>query len=213
MVVLDDVVWVSDPERGWRLISVEQRPGSLGLHNQVAVDDALGLSGILNEDSVTHVVVCDVLDDVEVVHTVNGDGSVVSLMNGVTLDEGLGDVTNHVEMDGVATEFEGLAHVVELTIEDATDQGLIAWGVQHDVSTVLVHGGSLWVTLILDVTGEQTDFGSHVDGVAASIFLGSSIMLELEGSRQSEHLLLSIGAVICDRLDGHLLRLVVIERG
>jgi len=67
-----------------------------------------------------------------------GGGSVVSLVDRVVLDVGLHDSANHVVMDGVAAQFEGLADVEELTVLNATNDRLIAGRVHHDVGSILV---------------------------------------------------------------------------
>ena len=53
MISSKDVVWVSDPETGRRLIRVEETPGLLGIDCKVVLQVVVGLNGIFNEESVT----------------------------------------------------------------------------------------------------------------------------------------------------------------
>jgi hypothetical protein len=52
MVANEVVVWMSDPEAGWSLISVQQTPRSLCLDDAVVSDIVPGLNGIFDEDRV-----------------------------------------------------------------------------------------------------------------------------------------------------------------
>jgi len=126
MVVSEDVVRMSDPETSWGLISVEQRPTSLGLHNQVAFDQVVGFGGIFNENGVTHRVVRNVVLNGEIVDSVECDSSVVSLMDGVTLSIRVVDCADHMEMNGVTTKLEGLTDIGEFTVFNFTNQRLVS---------------------------------------------------------------------------------------
>lgn len=85
MIASENVVRMSDPETGRRLISVEKTPTSLCHDNQVVFDQVVCLSSILYENGVTHGVIGYVVDDLEVVDTMECDRSVVSLMDGIVL--------------------------------------------------------------------------------------------------------------------------------
>lgn len=127
VVASHDVVGVSDPDASWGLIGVEQTPGTSCVDNQIVLNEILGLSSILNEDSVAHVLVCDVVLDSEVVHTMNRHSSVVCLPDGIVSHIGVMNSTNHMEMDWVATQFEGLAYVEELNILNPSNAGFVTW--------------------------------------------------------------------------------------
>ena len=79
-----------------------------------------------------------VAGDLEVVDAVERCASIEGLMNRVFPDVRLLNVTDHMEMDGVSTKHERLSNVRELTVLNSADDRLIAWRVQHDLSTVLI---------------------------------------------------------------------------
>ena len=54
MVTAEDVIWVSDPEACWSLVSIEKTVRFTSVDDQVVLDEILGLNGILNEHSVAH---------------------------------------------------------------------------------------------------------------------------------------------------------------
>jgi hypothetical protein len=58
--------------------------------------------------------------------------------------------------------------------------------VQEDVGTILVEQRSLGVTSELYVSGQKTNFSSHVDGFAV-VVLSRSEMLELERVNESDY--------------------------
>jgi hypothetical protein len=126
VVVSEDVVGMSDPETSWSLISVKQRPRPLGLHNQVAFDQVVGFGSIFNENGVTHGVVRNIVLNGEIVDSVESDGSVVSLMDGITLSIRVVDSPDHMEMNGVTTKLEGLTYIGEFAVFDFTNQRLVS---------------------------------------------------------------------------------------
>ena len=83
-------------------------------------------------------IVGNVLSHSEVVDTVNGAGSVVRLLNSVTLDVRVVDDTNQMEMNRIPTKFEGLPNIEELDVLNPGDQVLLAIGMHHDVGAILI---------------------------------------------------------------------------
>jgi hypothetical protein len=83
-------------------------------------------------------VIGNVLSHSEVVDTVNGAGSVVRLLNSVTLNVRVVDDTNQMEVNGIPTKLEGLPYIEELDVLNPGDQVLHAIGMHHDVSAILI---------------------------------------------------------------------------
>ena len=83
-------------------------------------------------------IVGNVLSHSEVVDTVNGAGSVVRLLNSVTLDVRVVDDTNQMEVNRIPTKLEGLAYIEELDVLNPGDQVLHAIGMHHDVGAILI---------------------------------------------------------------------------
>ena len=71
VVTTDNVVGVGKPDRGRRLISVKERPGAAHIKDKVVLDKVLGLNTILNEDSVTHSVVGNIVLHAEIVNAMD----------------------------------------------------------------------------------------------------------------------------------------------
>ena len=77
MVLNKVVARVCDPERRRCLISVQQRPTSLGLHNQVLVDVVILFNCIFNKNGMALDIKGNVLHKAQIVSSVNCKGSVV----------------------------------------------------------------------------------------------------------------------------------------
>jgi hypothetical protein len=160
-----DVVWVSDPETGRRLICVEQAIRTFGSHDQIVLDDVLSLDSILKEDVMAHSVVNNIVFNCEVRHGGDSDSSVVRLMDGVTLDQRLRNSADGVEVDWVSTKLECLTNIEEFSVKNASNARLIFRVVEHDVRAVLIRRRSYWITLILNVSCEKTDFCTHFNKI------------------------------------------------
>ena len=123
-----------------------------------------------------HRVISNVVLDAKVVHAMDSHSSVECVMDGVVSYIGGMHCANHMEVDWIASQDEGLTHVVKLNVVDTSGGGLIAWGVHDDDSTVLLVWRCL-VTLILDVSGQQANLGSHLDEIISEV-LNARIVLE-----------------------------------
>jgi len=103
VVISELVIRMSNPEGGRSLISIDKGEGGLSLDDQVAIDQTLGLSSILDEDGMTYGVVSHIVLYLEVVYSVESNCTIVGLMNGIVASVGLVYSTDHVEMNRVAT--------------------------------------------------------------------------------------------------------------
>ncbi len=103
MVVPDDVVRAGDPDGCRGLVSVEQTPRAADVDNEVALNEVLGLCGILDEDGMAHGVVGDVVLYAQVVHTVDGHSSVEGVMDGVVAHVRCVHSADHMEVNRVGT--------------------------------------------------------------------------------------------------------------
>jgi len=59
-------------------------------------------------------------------------------VNGVSLNVGIVDCTNQVEVNWVSAQLEGLTTVVELDVLNSSHKVLHAVRVHHDVCTILI---------------------------------------------------------------------------
>jgi len=85
MVIDEDVVWMSDPEASWGLISIQKTPGSLSLNDQIVFDVVVSLNGIFNEDGVTFNFISNVVFKSQVMSSVKCESSVITLMSSESL--------------------------------------------------------------------------------------------------------------------------------
>lgn len=127
MVSYEVVVWISDPETSWCLISVEPTPRPLGLHDQVLFNDIVSLDSVFNEDVMALNIVYKVLLHPQIAGSMERQGSVETLMNSVTNDVGVVHVSNHVEMDGVSPKLKTLSDVEELDIGNPRGKRVISY--------------------------------------------------------------------------------------
>lgn len=73
----------------------------------------------------THGIVSYVVNDLEVVHSMEGHSAIVSLMDGIVASIRLVHCADHVEMDRVATQLESLADIRELDVLNPSNDGLV----------------------------------------------------------------------------------------
>jgi len=109
MVIDKVVVWVGDPVASWSLVSVEETPRPLDHHDQVALDQVVNFNTIFHEDSMPHDVEANHVFDRQVLNGMESYCSVMTLVYRDTSDVRRVDCTNHMEMDGVPTDLEGLS--------------------------------------------------------------------------------------------------------
>lgn len=74
------VIWMSDPEACGSLICVQKTPRSNGLDDQIFFNVVVSLNGIFNEDSVALDLVSNVVFESQVMGSVEGESSIISLM-------------------------------------------------------------------------------------------------------------------------------------
>jgi hypothetical protein len=128
MVSSPDVVGVGNPETSGGLISVEKGLRRHGVHDQIVFDQIVGFNTVLNENGVTLHSVSNIVLDLQVMDTVNGDGSVVSVMDGITIDVRVVDITDQMVMDGISTKVESLTRLSDLSVGDSGNRGIVSIG-------------------------------------------------------------------------------------
>lgn len=215
-VVVDEVVvGVCDPEAGWGLIGVEETPGSLGHDDEVSRDVVVPLDSVLDEDRVAHAVESDVVGDPQVLVAVDGEGSVERGVHRVALGIRFVHRADEMEMDWVSAHLEGLPHLGELSVGESRSEGVITLRVDEDDRSVLVVDSVLIVSLVDDASGQETNFSSHVDLLAAIGLSGSEMLVDkrlVESDdwcgaagvdNGSDCSLLSLSAVVGSRGDGN----------
>ena len=74
------------------------------------------LDGIFDKDVMPHDIKNYIMFHSKVISTMNGQSPVIRLMDRVTFDIRIMHVSNHVEMNGISSQFKGLTHVCELTV-------------------------------------------------------------------------------------------------
>ena len=84
--------------------------------------------------------------------------------------------TNHVEMDWVTAQDESLSDVVKLDTIDTSGCSLIARGVHDNDGTILVVCRRLLISLVLHISREKSNFGTHLNEVIAEV-LHTSVVL------------------------------------
>ena len=83
------------------------------------------LSCVLYEVGVAFRMECHIIFDVQAMHSMNSHRSVVGVMDCVATDVALPRETNHMEVNGISTQFECLSHTSEFCVLYSTDRGLI----------------------------------------------------------------------------------------
>ena len=175
------VIWMSDPKSCWRVISVEKTPRSFHDHYEVVCTVVVGLDRILDEEDMAGRLINCVVCKPQVMSSVHGESSVVTLMNSIAVSVGSVDCTNHMEMDSVSSEFERLPHISELGVAQSSGQRVVALRVQEESRSILVRARGFRVSSKSDISREKTYFSSCVNGFIA-VFLNHREMFVVEWS-------------------------------
>lgn len=69
-------------------------------------------------------------------------------------------------MNGISAELEGLADVEELGVKNSPNARLVLGIMEHDMSTIKIFRRSLRISLVFDISCQQTNFCAHVNEVA-----------------------------------------------
>ena len=127
-------------------------------------------------------------------NSMNSTSSVVWLMYSITLNIGIMNRSNQMEMNRISSKLESLTHIKEFNIFNSCYQALFTIWVTHNLSSILFLGGDNWITLIQNVSGQKTNFSSHFNKVSSEI-LNSSIVLEIKWLINSYYWLFWIGSI------------------
>lgn len=121
----------------------------------------MSFNAILNEVGVAHDPISNILLDLQIMDTVDGAGSVETIVNSVTVDIRFVDCTNQMEMDSVSTHLEGLACISNFRVGNSGDCSVILERSNtHDVNTPKILLGIL-VALNDNISGKETNFSPH----------------------------------------------------
>jgi hypothetical protein len=85
------------------------------------------LNTIFDEDVVTLDVVIDIVGDFKIVDGVNGGAAIERVVDAVALHVRLSHLSNHMIVNWISTELEGLSDIEEFAVFDSTYDRLIAW--------------------------------------------------------------------------------------
>lgn len=91
------------------------------LDHQIAIDVIFGFSSIFYKNGVAHGIIAHIFEHSEIVDSMNSDGPVVSVIDGVATDVRLVHSANHMVMQRISTQFESLAHIFHFKILNATN--------------------------------------------------------------------------------------------
>ena len=113
-----------------------------------------------------------------------------------------------MEVDRVATHLAELTHVLELNVRDATDVGIVARGMDQDVSTILVEG-RLFITLEYNITLHESDLCTDLDTIRA-VTLQRGIVFVGKRCRQNQG---SLATKLRHRIDDCIFSLFTLKTG
>lgn len=135
MVPSEYVVWMGDPETSRSLICVKQTPGSLSQYSKIVLQIVLSLSCIFNEERMAHGLIGHIIGHSQIVHSVNGACSVISMVNGIAPHVRFVDGSYHMEMNWVSAKLECLAHISQFDVFNSANDRFISLGMKHYVGT------------------------------------------------------------------------------
>jgi len=83
-------------------------------------------------------VVTNIVDQSHVMSSMEGEGPVEALVRAKSLAVRLMYCTNHMEMNGVSTDLEGLSNVSELDVLQSRYKGIVSFRVQEDSGSIFI---------------------------------------------------------------------------
>jgi hypothetical protein len=105
----------------------------------------------------------------------NCDASIETLVNGTATNVRVSDIACHVEVDWVSSKLRSLTDIEKLDVLDSAENEVFRALMEHNLRSVLSFQ-RFFSTSELDVSGEETDFCSHLKLVIA---IGSNIRVML----------------------------------
>ena len=83
------VIWIRNPKTGWHLISIKHPESCICTNSQISQEFVVRFDSILDEVGVALNVVGYIFDYLEVVTSMNCNGTIVGVVNRVSLDYAL----------------------------------------------------------------------------------------------------------------------------
>ena len=100
-VVSDLIIWIDNPETGWVDVRIEQAVRHPCEDSKIVLDDVVHLYSILQEKSETLDVESNIVLHNGIADIMEGAGSVVRVMDGITPDIAGVHISSDVEVDGI----------------------------------------------------------------------------------------------------------------
>jgi len=116
MIAYKVIIWISNPEACWSLISVEQTPRPFSFHDKIIFNHISLFDSVFDKDCVTLSVEGEIVYQPQVLGAMDGESSVKRVMDGITNGIRLLYFTNQMEMDWVSSLFKSLPYIVELCV-------------------------------------------------------------------------------------------------
>ena len=136
----EDIVWMSDPHTCWTLICVQQAPRLSDINDQIVLYQIVRLNSILNKDRMSHSSVGNVILHSQEMNTVDCHCSVKGMVNSVVPDVRVMHSADHVEMQRISAQLEGLTHISEFSVLYSSCQRVVSGRVEHYMSAILLRG-------------------------------------------------------------------------
>jgi hypothetical protein len=146
------VVWMSYPESSRSLISVENTPRSFDGDDQVVFEIVVCLNCVFNKDVMTFSFVNYIVFNPKMMDAMHCYSSVDTLVDSQTFNVGVVYCSDHMEMNGIPTEFFSLTDICQLYVGESGSERVIALGMKEDSCSVLISFGSLIITSEDDVS-------------------------------------------------------------
>ena len=125
MISSQNIVRVCDPETSRCLIRIKKTPRFLCQYSQIMFQIVLGLSCIFNEECMSFYIIGYIIYQSEIVNTVNSASTIIRLMNRISLDIGVMNSSDQVEVNWITTELKFLSTIKEFNVFNSRYQILL----------------------------------------------------------------------------------------
>lgn len=153
----DNIVRVGDPITGTGSIGLKHLVGFDGFDGQVVLDKVFGFDTIFDEEVVSLDIVSDVLLNGQVMDSVDSQNSGHRIVDGITDDFRVFNISIHMEMHAISTDDSRLSAVSEFGVSDVALESFGAGSNHHQVRSIFIIERARF-SFHDDVSGEKSDF-------------------------------------------------------
>lgn len=185
MVVSDVISWVCDPIRSNRNVGLHHLECLQWADSKVILQHILSFNAILNKEVMPTNLVANIALYIQIMHSMQGEDPSEWIMDRITNNIRIRDISVHVEVDAIPTDYPWLPTMSELCIGHMRYQSLFCLSHHYQVGAILFFHWCFCISHHLNVSAQQTDLCPHLQFHSTKVFLCSNMPI-IEGLSHSD---------------------------